>query len=373
MEKSNNFRLPDKFTSKELTLTFDDVLIEPTISSVLSRFNDDECLPFVYENGRKCLPIVSSPMDSIPSPEFIDEASEKLMSVFSCRFLSLERQVEHIRRKPGYVGGVIGLNSTEAELQTLINAGAYDICVDVAYGANEHVKRFLSQDFLQNRRKNGVIKLWGGNAANAEGYVYLSDVCDFVRVSVGSGSACTTRIGTGCGRALVSALLESRESYEKIVYNKFPAAKIVADGGLKYNGDFAKAYVAGAHVVMSGRTFVATYESAGQPFVLDKETGKLRSKNYHAEHPTHKAYRGMASLAVNQEANKNLSKVSVEGASGFVKITGYAKDVIQQIENNLRSALSYTNCRTVEDLYYEAKFSIVSPSVIIENRAHGFD
>lgn len=372
-----------KFVSQEPDLTFDDVLINPERSTTKSRFDNEQCYPYVTHVDGDFLPIVSSPMDSIPSSAFIEAAADRLMTIFTCRFLPFEKQLEQIAMAPGRVGGVIGVNTTPREIEAICEAGAKDIVLDVANGGNENIVRILSNIELQSRRGSNF-KIWAGNVANAEGYRMLAEHCDFVRVGIGNGSACTTRINTGVGRGTVTSLLECRRAYEELKQmnpnKKF--AKLVADGGLKYNGDFGKAYVAGAHVVMTGRLFAQTNESAAPAYrdgylcentFVDSE-GVLREGLSLSNEPvTHKGYRGMASRAVNEEAGREMSRVSVEGASGLVPISGPVNTVLNEIEANLRSTISYVGARSVDELYSQGRFALVSPSVTIENRAHGFN
>ena len=209
----------------------------------------------------------------------------------------------------------------------------------------------------------------------------LSEYCDFIRVGIGSGSACTTRINTGCGRGLVTSLIECREAYEKLKqYNpnrKF--AKIVADGGIRHNGDFGKAFVAGAHFIMIGKIFAQTYESAARFYQLDGNKSYILPENFDIstcsdfdKKNIFKAYRGMASRIVNEESGRDKKRTSVEGESGLLSATGYFNDILNDIESNLRSTMSYVGASNIKELYEKGRFSIVSPSVILENKAHGF-
>lgn len=375
-----------KFVSKEYDLAFDDVLINPGISNISSRFDDNQCNPY-YDLENRLLPIVSSPMDTIPSLNFIKKSTQKLYVTFSHRFQSLEDQLNQISLGEGRVGGVIGMKSTNREIEKMIECGAKHILLDIAHGANSHVKEKLQS--IQKYRSQ--IKLWAGNVANSQGYEYIALLADYIRCNVGSGSACTTRINTACGRGAISSLIECRNVYEQLVSYGNPA-KIVADGGLKYNGDFGKALCAGAHIVMTGRIFASTYESAAPWSIPDgyqySEENVAVNKDLVGNQVvmpfittdcpkymflTHKIYRGMASKIVNEESGKDMKKVSIEGASGKIKVTGPFDDVISQIEANLRSTMSYVGVSNVSELYHESQFAIASPSVSIENKAHGFN
>ncbi len=381
----------NKFISPEPDLTFDDVLINPERSNILSRFDNEECFPYIRHGEGNFLPIVSSPMDTVPSEAFILAASDRLMTIFTCRFLPFQKQLEQISLAPGRVGGVIGVNSTSEEIRAICDAGANDILLDVANGGNENIVKAIRSVELQSRRSSGF-RIWAGNVANAEGYRMLAEHCDFIRVGIGNGSACTTRINTGVGRGTITSLLECREVYEdlKRMSPGKKIAKLVADGGLKYNGDFGKAYVAGAHAVMTGRIFAGTYESAA-PSYIEGYFGSTQSVEYthcpdvdfvhdgilresqEGLQVTHKAYRGMASKAVNEEAGREMRRVSVEGASGMIPVTGPVNIILDEIEANLRSTISYVGAFSVTHLYDEGQFALVSPSVLMENKAHGFN
>lgn len=325
----------DKFYSNELDLTFDDVLINPIVSTIRSRFSKD-VNPYIF--GK--LPLVSSPMDTICCEKFIDAAKDKLFVIFSHRFQSTENQLAQIRY--GASGAVIGLQTPIEEINEYVVAGAKHVLLDVANGANIEVLEKLKT--LQHFRRIGVY-LWAGNVANAESYLYIAPWCDYVRCNIGSGSACQTKIATNCGRGALSTILECASVYRSGL------AQIVADGGIKQNGHITVALAAGAHLVMMGGNFAACDESAAEK-VLN-------------EHGKFKKFRGMASRDVNVEAGK--TKFSVEGASGLVKSNGLVSEYLEQIEANLRSAMSYVDAHNLEELKTNSKFVRVSNSTKAEN------
>lgn len=317
---------------KDLQLSYDDVLINPTYSTIRSRFSND-LLPY-YENN--CLPIVNAPMDSICSEKFINEAKDKLYVVFSHRFQTIEEQIKHIEL--GANGGVIGLTDGDDIVDRLIRAGAKHILLDVANGGNIAVIEKLKE--LQRYRK--IVKLWAGNITHST-YWNIMRLCDYVRAGIGSGAACETSTRTAVGCGIISTILDCREIYDEWNTKNKPCAKIVADGGIKNNGDICKALVAGAHLVMVGKLFAGTYESAAP----------LHDINF-------KKYRGMASEEVNAITNK--TKYSIEGVSGLIPVTGYTKDVLEQMESNLRSSMSYVDARTLKEYYKNGKFIKVTQS-----------
>jgi IMP dehydrogenase len=347
-------------------LTYDDVLIWPTqMSDQSSRFDNEQCNPFILcpKRNREYLPIVSAPMDSIPSPEFIELAKDRVFAVFSHRFQSIAEQVEHIKLG---AQAVIGLNTSAEDIKLLVDAGCTHLLLDVANGGNVHVISKLES--LQYLREQGVY-LWAGNVATNNVYSRVARYCDFIRVGIGGGSACTTRVNTGIGVGNVTAInMCHREEYYWLKGNGqytnwgndgwlYPPAKIVADGGIKTNGDICKALAAGSNLVMMGRQFAATKESAAP---------------YQGLNSLYKVYRGMASKEVNEEHKAGDSKVSIEGAQGLIRVSGTLEHALDQMEGNLRSAMSYVNAHNLDEFRQKANLYTVSPSVTLENKAHGF-
>lgn len=355
-----------------MQLTYDDVLIVPNrVSKISSRFDTAQCNPY-YSPG--LLPLVSSPMDSIPSPTFIKEAVKRIHVVFSHRFQSIEDQCKDIQAG---AQGVIGLNSSPEEVETLLKAGASHLLLDVANGGNQAVIDYLKT--LQQIRELGTV-IWAGNVAHRTTYRAIAPYCDYVRVGIGGGSVCTTRTNTGVGVGNITAIQDcaqvrrdlcctvnaSREDYgerqwllkwrTESDFTSFSPARIVADGGIKTNGDICKALAAGADLVMLGRMFAASWESAAP------------EKEEYGQH--YKLYRGMASKEINEESGKNMSKVSVEGHQTWIKRTHPLEYLLNQIEANLRSAMSYVNARDLEYFRRETRLHQVSPSTYLEGKAH---
>ena len=260
------------------------------------------------------------------------------------------------------------MDSTFEDIAALVSAGARHILLDVANGGNYHVIEKLKQvnayretlnvPFFQ--KINGKpFALWAGNVASVETYQHIAEYCDYVRVGIGGGAACTTRVNTGIGAGNVTAISECREYYERWGYDcDNSLALIVADGGIRNAGDMAKAFAAGAHIVMAGRMFAAVKESAAAP-CYDENNNLIG-----------KTYRGMASKAVNVEAGKNMSKASIEGASGVIKITGTVSELLDSINGNLRSTLSYVGVEGIEQLYNKAHLVRVDNSVAAAGKPH---
>lgn len=311
----------------ETDYSYDDFLIRPSYSEIRSRFSETVS---PYFEGK--LPIVNAPMDTICSNKFIDATKSKLYAVFSHRFQSKEQQLEQIKR--GASGAVIGLNDTLETCLEFCNAGATHILLDVASGGNIAVVEKLEE--LQSLRER--VKLWAGNIGDYYSYIKIFHLCDFVRCGIGSGAACLTSVNTGVGRNSLSTIMEIVSHFG----GKPRGAKLVADGGINSNGDICKAIVAGADLVMLGRMMAGVTEAKSE----------VVRGNY-------KRYRGLAS----EELQVGKTKYSVEGDSGLIPYLGDASYVLEQIESNIRSCMSYTNSYTLYELYENASFVKVSSSV----------
>jgi len=324
-----------KFISDEFDLAYDDVLINPVFSTIISRFGSDVN---PYYEGK--LPVVSAPMDSIVCKKFSEATKDKIYAVFSHRFQTKEKQIQDL--KDGANGAVICLQTPDEEILEYLENGAKHILLDVANGGNIAVVEKL--DDIQWVREKA--KLWAGNVANGLSYFHLRELCDFVCVGIGNGAACSTKIQTSCGRSSLSSILECAEFYHE------GFAKIVADGGIKQNGHICTALAAGAHLVMLGSRFASCEESASELVIGDR-------CNY-------KKYRGMASREVNEEAGKQ--NFSVEGESGLIPCIGSVSEMLSQIDANLRSSMSYVNARTLNEFSSNAKFVRISQNATNENK-----
>ena len=264
------------------------------------------------------------------------------------------------------VGAAIGIIGDYMErLEKLINVGVDLICLDVANGFNTNV--FNAITLIRNKYKKIVIMV--GNVCNWQGYKALSDYdIDCIRVGVGNGSICTTRLETGIGKGQFSAVSECYRY--KVVNNSMP--HIICDGGsLGKTGNKVKALACGASAIMLGRTLASTEESPG---TIIYRNGKR-----------FKYIRGMASTMANiskqektelnslSETNikqvkqkKQLkTKFTAEGVDGEQELTGSVVDVIEQINGGLKSGLSYLGCKTINEVHQksskcEIKFNSVT-------------
>ena len=253
------------------------------------------------------------------------------------------------------VGAAVGVaKDTDERVQALVDAQADLICIDTAHG---HSRGVL--DTIQAvREKYPDVQLMAGNVATAEGTKALVERgVDCVKVGIGPGSICTTRIVTGCGVPQVTAVsVCAAEAYKHGV-------PIVADGGIRYSGDIVKALAAGANAVMIGSVFAGTSESPGERILWEGRS--------------YKAYRAMGSVgamtagyAADRYFQEDQKKMVPEGIEGMVPHKGPLADVVYQLVGGLQAGMGYTGAASIPELHKRARFVRVSPAGLVESHPH---
>ena len=252
------------------------------------------------------------------------------------------------------VGAAVGVGEgTEERVAALVEAGADLLVVDTAHG---HAQGVL--DRVAWIKKNFQVEVVGGNVGTAEGARALADHgTDGVKVGIGPGSICTTRIVAGVGVPQITAIQNVASALKDV--------PLIADGGVRYSGDVAKAIAAGAHCVMLGSLFAGTDESPGE---IELYQGR-----------SYKAYRGMGSLGAMQkgaadryfqDSEMNVDKLVPEGVEGRVPYKGSAIWVIQQLAGGLRASMGYTGCETIDEFRTRTQFVEITPAGIRESHVH---
>ena len=252
------------------------------------------------------------------------------------------------------VGAAVGVGEgTEERVAALVEAGADLLVVDTAHG---HAQGVL--DRVAWIKKNFQVEVVGGNVGTAEGARALADHgADGVKVGIGPGSICTTRIVAGVGVPQITAIQNVASALKDV--------PLIADGGVRYSGDVAKAIAAGAHCVMLGSLFAGTDESPGE---IELYQGR-----------SYKAYRGMGSLGAMQkgaadryfqDSEMNVDKLVPEGVEGRVPYKGSAIWVIQQLAGGLRASMGYTGCDTIDEFRTRTQFVEITPAGIRESHVH---
>lgn len=257
------------------------------------------------------------------------------------------------------VGVAIGVKPEEIErAQACVEAGADLLVLDIAHGHSEHALRMVRA--LKQRFPN--MPLMAGNVATAEGVRDLVKAgADAVKVGVGAGSICTTRIVTGCGVPQLTAIAECAAEGHRL------NVPIIADGGMRTSGDVTKALAAGASAVMLGNMLAGTEESPGPEVVRQGRRYKI--------------VRGMASLTANVQRRRlerneedveeeEWSEVVPEGVEALVPYRGKVKDILHQIVGGVRSGMSYVGAHNLPELWEKAEFIRITPAGKVESGAH---
>ncbi|MBI2801736.1 MAG: IMP dehydrogenase [Gammaproteobacteria bacterium] len=256
------------------------------------------------------------------------------------------------------VGAAVGTGpGTHERVAALVAAGVDVIVVDTAHGHSQGVLdivRFIKQQYPD-------AQVIGGNIATAAAATDLVEAgVDAVKVGIGPGSICTTRIVTGVGVPQITAVSEVAAALQK------SGVPLIADGGIRYSGDFAKALVAGAHAVMLGGLFAGTEEAPG-------EVELFQGRSY-------KSYRGMGSLgAMSQrqgssdryfQEGSEIEKLVPEGIEGRVPYKGPLRAIVHQLIGGLRAAMGYTGCQNIQELRTKPQFVRVTLAGMRESHVH---
>ena len=291
---------------------------------------------------------------------------EKLLIVddnFCLRGLITIKDIEKLRKYPNAckdelgrlrVGAAVGVGPERlAHVEALLKAGCDVIVIDSAHGHSKNVIEAVRD--IKNHFP--ACNLIAGNIATAEGAEALIKAgSDGIKVGVGPGSICTTRIVAGVGVPQLSAI-----HYSAMVANKYDIP-VIADGGIKFSGDITKAIGAGAHAVMIGSLFAGTDEAPGEMILYEGRT--------------YKVYRGMGSLGAMMKGGadryfqKGASKFVPEGVEGRVPYRGPVSNMIFQLLGGLRSGMGYCGCRTIEELRHKARFVRITPAGLRESHVH---
>jgi len=255
------------------------------------------------------------------------------------------------------VGAAVGVTEDTMErVDALVSEGVDIITVDTAHGHSQGVLSTVSLI----KKKYGSLNVIGGNIATSAAAEALADVgADAVKVGVGPGSICTTRIVTGVGVPQLSAVMEVAE------FCNANGIGLVADGGIKQTGDIPKAIAGGADVVMMGSMFAGVDESPGETIIYE-------SRKY-------KSYRGMGSIGAMKKGSKDryfqdveddLNKLVPEGIEGRVAFKGYLGEVVHQMSGGLKAAMGYCGTSTIQELKMKAEFVQISAASYKESHPH---
>ena len=328
-------------------LSFDDVLLVPQYSEIKSR-KDIEIRQELRAVGDFSLPIISSPMDTITGEGMVCAMDTAGGLGILHRYNSIDEQAKmamDIASGNHVVGAAIGIGEDCIERAlTLARAGVSFLCIDVAHGHHSKLRYALAS----LREEVGEdIHIMAGNVATLEAFNDLADWgADSIRVGIGGGSICSTRIQTGHGMPTLQSVMDCAQSDRD--------ATLIADGGIRTSGDIVKALAAGADFVMLGSLLAGTDETPGQ--VMHTKNGR------------EKVYRGMASKEAQRDWRNRVS--SNEGISHTVSLKGPVKHVLDELRTGIRSGISYSGADSVLSLQSRATFIRQTQSGQVESSTH---
>ena len=343
-------------------LTFDDVTLVPKYSEILPSEVDTSIK--LTNNLKLRIPLLSSAMDTVTESKMaIAIAKAGGLGVIH-RNLDIKTQISEIKKvkiKKLLVGAAVGAGPSEFKRADAILKENIDmIVVDTAHGHTKKVSEIIK--FIK-KRKNKKTALCAGNIATPEAAKFLLKLgVDIIKVGIGPGYICTTRLVAGIGVPQLSAILTVRNG----VKNK--NVKIISDGGIKYSGDLAKAFAAGADAVMVGSLFAGTDETPGK---LIRRGGKL-----------FKSFRGMGSVgAMNkgsadryfQSKQKDIAKYVPEGVEGFAKYKGKVEKIIFKLIGGLKSSMGYLGSKQIKYLRNKPRFVKITKAGFYESMVHNVD
>jgi len=330
-------------------LTFDDVLVVPCKSEVRSR-RDPSLGSQLTKKIKFATPIISANMDTVSESEMC-VAMDKL-GAFGIlhRFMSIDDQCKQVKKIKDsgakHIGASVGVgDETKERAKKLVEGGVDVITIDIAHGHSVQMLETLSWI----KKQFPQVEVIAGNIASPEAAHELIDAgADAIKVGIGPGSMCTTRIITGCGVPQLTAIALCTEVAEK--FN----VPVIADGGIRYSGDIFKAFAAGASSVMLGSMLAGTIETPGEI-----KGGK-------------KPYRGMASKDAQISWRGGVPEgMAAEGESRMISVKGHVRDVVLELMAGVRSGMSYVNATEFSEIKNNAKFMEMSANGIHESRAHG--
>ncbi len=327
--------------------TFDDVALVPQFNNIPSR-TQPSLESWLTKNRKMQIPLVCSNMDTVIGEDLADLLIEQGSVPIFHRFTTLEAQLAWVKKYGDRIFVSCGILKMD-ETRALLDAGAAGVCIDVAHGHSDRMFHFV-EDLKNKYPDRDVI---AGNVCTAMAYHDLVNAgADAVKVGVGPGAACTTRMVTGFGVPQFSAIYECAKVAEKL------RVPLIADGGIRNSRDLILALAAGASSVMLGKMFAMTLES-----VAPKRTSA------HDPNLKEAKYRGQASIDFQIDFYGGVKDETVaEGIDFWGPVSGSARDLISELMGGLRSGMTFGGARSIKELQRKAEFVEVSSHYLHESR-----
>lgn len=367
-------KLPHKFESLREGITFDDVLLLPAASDIHP--NDALTQTRLTKTISLHIPLLSAAMDTVTGADMaIAMAQAGGLGILHRNMTAEEQAAEVLKVKNTapdattisskdtkgrlLVGAAIGTGDTSMErAKMMVDAGLDVLVIDTAHGHSKNVLKTVKK--IRQAFNSDTLQIIAGNIATGSAAKALIDAgADAVKVGIGPGSICTTRIVAGIGVPQLTAIMDVAKACEK------SGIPVIADGGVKYSGDLAKAIAAGADCVMMGSMFAGTDEAPGEMILCEGRS--------------YKSYRGMGSVGamVGGSADRYFQgnveqsqKLVPEGIEGRVPYKGSVDAILHQMIGGLRAAMGYTGNKTITDMQRNAEFIKMSSAGYRESHVH---
>jgi IMP dehydrogenase len=360
------------------SLTFDDILLIPGFA-YFSR-SEINLSTKLTKKISLALPFVSAPMDTVTEAE-LAIALAKLGGIgFIHRNLAIDRQVKEVAKvlkEKLLVGAAVGASTGfQDRVKALVKIGVPVLVVDSAHGFSKQV--IEATTFIKKNYPS--IEVISGNISTADGAkALIAAGADGLRVGMGPGAICTTRVISGMGVPQVTAIMNTVR-----VAKRF-GVPVIADGGIKYSGDMVKALALGASTVMMGSFFASCKESPGEKIMLSREQVPHRFRSiFEKNKKTYlfKAYRGMGSIGAMKKGVKTKSEdefhgkdykdrvLIAEGVEGFVPVKGTVKELLDQAIGGIKSGMYYVGAISLKELAQKAEFTQITQASLTESHPH---
>lgn len=353
---------------KNQLVCFDDVILTPRYSDILSRssISLDTFLNLGNSKLKFSLPVVSSPMDTVTESEMCLKMIKMGGLGVIHRYNAAEQQAKiaadvvdtllsESHEGASKVAAAIGVSGDYVDrAQLLYSSGVRIFCVDIAHG--HHILMRKAIEKLRDVFGDSV-HIMAGNVATLDGFNDLADWgADSIRVGIGGGSICSTRIQTGHGRPTLQSVMDCSRSDRDAI--------MIADGGIRNSGDIVKSYAAGADFVMLGSMLSGTDETPGEIF---EHPEIIEGRQVYSRY---KKYRGMASVEAQIDWRGHFS--SEEGVTSKVPYKGPVESILRSVMNGVKSGLSYSGCKDIRRFKHISQFSRSSTLSSNENATHIF-
>ena len=339
-------------------LTYDDVLLVPQYSEILP-VDTDPSTSLGKINLK--LPFISSPMDTVTTAKMaIALAEDGALGIIHKNMTAAQQaqEVKKVTTKKLICGAAVSVGEEQFKrAKKCVKAGAAMLVIDSAHG---HSRGVIDQIKLFKKEFKNKVQIVGGNVATKDGTRALIKAgADIVKVGIGPGSICTTRVVAGIGVPQLTAVIDCAEEAKK---TKTP---IIADGGIKYSGDIVKALAAGASAIMAGGLFAGTDQAPGRVVTINGKKMKM--------------YRGMGSIPAMQKGSKDRygqkdttdkKKMVPEGVVGYKPYKGSVKNIVLNLSGGLKAGLGYNGAKNIKELQDVAQFVYISHASFLESHPH---